>query len=85
MSKEEVARFAQDMKTNAELQAAAKDAGGDADSLAQFAAGHGYEFSAEELHAYADDKKGELSDEDLDKVAGGGDTVTAVVVDVVVV
>lgn len=85
MSKEEVARFAQDLKSNSDLQAAAKSAGSDAESLAQFADKRGYDFSAKELHSYADDKKGELSDEDLDKVAGGGDTVTAVVVDVVVV
>lgn len=82
MSKAELERFANDVRTNDTLKAEAKSAGTDEAAVAAFAKSKGYDFSAEELKAYADARKAELSDEELDKVAGGGTTAVQTNVDV---
>ena len=65
MSKENLERFMTQVADSEELQARIGD-GMDADSLISLGAEHGCEFSADDLTAGA-----ELSDEDLDSVAGG--------------
>ena len=71
MSKEEVDRFAADVKGNGEMQEQVKNLGSDAAGIVSLANEKGYDFTEEELRAYAEEKKGELSDEQLKKVAGG--------------
>ena len=66
MSKENLERFMTQVADSEELQARIGD-GMDADSLISLGAEHGCEFSADDLTAGA-----ELSDEELDGVAGGG-------------
>ena len=65
MSKESLDQFMNQVADNEELQARIGD-GMDADSLISLGAEHGCEFSADDLTAGA-----ELSDEELDGVAGG--------------
>lgn len=88
MSKEEVARFAQDVKNNPEMQAEFKGTGTDMDAFVSKAQEKGYDFDAADVKAHAAEKRGQLSDEELDKVAGGGVVVevvgTTVVVEVTV-
>lgn len=78
MSKQEMERFAKDVKTDSKLQEELKKAGTDAKSVVGIAKAKGYDFSEADLKAYADSKKGELSEEQLQKVAGGGSSVLAV-------
>jgi len=66
MSKENLDQFVQKVTDSEELQARIGDEM-DADSLIALGAEHGCEFSADDLTAGA-----ELSDEELDGVAGGG-------------
>lgn len=84
MSQSEIERFAKDVKTNASLQGEVKKVGGDQQALVNLAKKNGYDFTLDDLKKYGDKKKGELSQEDLDKVAGGGTVVTTVVVTIVV-
>ena len=65
MSKENLERFMTQVADSEELQARIGD-GMDADSLISLGAEHGCEFSADDLTPGA-----ELSDEELDGVAGG--------------
>jgi len=81
----EVERFANDVKSNTELQEAAKGAGTDVGALVAVANEHGYKFTADELNAHAATKKSELSEEELEQVAGGSNVITVVVVGVTVV
>ncbi len=65
MSKENLDQFIQKVRDSEELQARIGDEM-DADALIALGAGHGCEFSAEDLVESV-----ELSDEELDGVAGG--------------
>lgn len=89
MSLEEVKRFAEAVKKDDALQKELKAKGGDEAAVADFAKSKGFDFSADELKGFAAEKKGELSEEQLDKVAGGGSAAAVshvvVVSDVVVV
>jgi predicted ribosomally synthesized peptide with nif11-like leader len=85
MSKSEVERLAADASGNSELQTALKDAGTDVEAVAGVARSNGYEVTAEELKAHAEAKKGELSEEQLEQVAGGVNTTATVVVVVVTI
>ena len=76
----EVQRFAADVQDNPDLKDAATNAGTDVGALVAVANEHGYSFTTEELHAHAAAKKSELSDEELEQVAGGAVAVTVVVV-----
>jgi len=71
MSQSELERFISDVKNNKELQGELKAAGADVDAIVKVATGKGYGFSADELKAFVETKKGELSEEQLEKVAGG--------------
>jgi len=86
MSLEEVKRFAEAVKKDDALQKELKAKGGDETAVADFAKSKGFDFSADELKGFAAEKKGELSEEQLDKVAGGAAVHSYVVVvsDVVV-
>ena len=66
MSKENLEQFIQKVTSSEELQTRIGDEM-DADSLIALGAEHGCEFTAEDLAENA-----ELSDEELDSVAGGG-------------
>jgi predicted ribosomally synthesized peptide with nif11-like leader len=83
MSKAEIERFVKDVKTDTALQAEIKKAGSDPQAFVALAKKKGYDFTVDELKKHAENKKGELSQEDLDKVAGGGVVVTTVLVEVV--
>lgn len=89
MSLNEIKRFTKDLKGSAELQSAIKGAGASPEAVAGVAKEKGYDFTAEELKAAAAENKGEMSEEQLDKVAGGAVIVevtgTTVVVEVTVV
>lgn len=76
MSQAEIERFVKDVKTNPALQADVKKAGSDQQAFVTLAKSKGYDFTLDELKKHAEQKKGELSQEDLDKVAGGGAVVT---------
>jgi len=83
MSVEELIRFSVDLKNDKGLQDKLKKFGSDENAVVTFAQSMGYDFSIEELKSHAENVKGELSEEQLDKVAGGD--VSWVYVAVVVV
>lgn len=78
MSKAELERFSKDVKADPKLQEELKKSGTSEKAVVDIAKAKGYDFSVEELKAYAEAKKGELSEEDLQKVAGGAQTVVAI-------
>lgn len=84
MSQEELKRFSKDLKSDQALQDEAKASGTSPEDVTKMANAKGYDFSVEELTAAAEKSKGELSEEDLDKVAGGAVIVEAVGTTVVV-
>jgi len=71
MSQSELDRFISDVKRSEKLQEELKAAGAGAGAIVKVATGKGYDFSADELKAFVETKKGELSEEQLEKVAGG--------------
>ncbi len=66
-----IEKFVADVKESKELQAELKDIGSDVEQIAAFANSKGYDFTSSDLKLFTDAQKGELSDEQLDKVAGG--------------
>lgn len=83
MSVEEIKRFQQNLKDDKDLQKKLVDVGSDIDKIVEFAKSNGYDFSKSEIDALSNRKKsGELSDDDLEKVAGGA--VVSVVLGVVI-
>lgn len=85
MSIDEVKRFSLAVQDSPELQEEIKKIGPDLPAIAAFAAKKGYSFSAEELQQCATLQKGELSEDQLDNVAGGGTWAHVEVVAVTVV
>lgn len=85
MSQAEIERFVKDIKTNNALQLEVKKVGSNQQAFVALAKSKGYDFTLDELKKHAERKKGELSQEDLDKVAGGGGVVTTVVAEVAIV
>jgi predicted ribosomally synthesized peptide with nif11-like leader len=72
MSKSEVERFVADIKTSAKLQeAVAGSAGADTASLVAIARTHGYDVTNEDVRNHIRTKKPELTEQELDAVAGG--------------
>ena len=72
MSQADVERFVADLKTNPGLLAEVKENAGGIASVVKIAKDQGYDISLEEAKAYVQDQAGsELSDEQLDAVAGG--------------
>ena len=83
MSKEDVKRFIVLVGGDDELAEKVKAAGTDVGEVIRLGKENGLEFTAEDMKALHDEtaKSGvELSDEDLEKVAGGFVTSTAVLV-----
>ena len=76
MSIEEVKRLEADAKAKAEVRDKLKQAGPDPAALAKIATGLGYSLTAADLQQYINDKKGAMSEAELDQVAGGGATGT---------
>jgi len=65
-------KFTEAVKASKELQEKIKAAGTDLAEIAKIASDAGFSISEDELKAHAESKKGEMSDEDLEKVSGGG-------------
>lgn len=80
MSVSEIARFTEDVKNDAALLEEVKSITGGIDEITAFANSKGYSFTAEELKQEAEKAKGALTEEQLDKIAGGGAGAVAVVV-----
>lgn len=84
MSIDALKEFTKAVVTNETYQEKAKKIGlNDIDGLVKFGKELGYEFSLEDLQAYANEtgsQKDELSEEDLELVAGGVATTTALAV-----
>ncbi len=72
MSQADIERFVADLQTNPDLLAEVTKSAGDIASIVEIANGKGYEVSLDEAKAYINAQaKGELSDEQLNAVAGG--------------
>lgn len=72
MSQADVERFVADLKANPDLLAEVKEGAGGVASIVEIAKGKGYDITLEEAKAYIQAQAGsELSDEQLDSVAGG--------------
>lgn len=83
MSQTEIERFVNDVKTDTALQAEIKKVGSNPQAFVDLAKKKGYDFTVDELKKHAEGKKGELSQEDLDKVAGGGTVIGFIVFTIV--
>ncbi|MDD4238889.1 MAG: Nif11-like leader peptide family RiPP precursor [Desulfotomaculaceae bacterium] len=64
----EVERFSKDVNENKEMLDAVKNIGNDMAKIVAYANSKGYNFTVADV----DGKHGELSEKQLDKVAGGG-------------
>lgn len=71
MSVAEIERFQKEAKEKEEIQKALTTAGSDVDKIVSIANQNGYVFDKDELLKFAEEHKGQLSDEDLENVAGG--------------
>ncbi len=71
MSQSEVERFANAVRTDKELQDELKKAAVSNEAIVDFAKSKGYDISLQEVIAFVEARKATLSQEDLDKVAGG--------------
>ncbi len=72
MSQSDIQRFIQDLKTNPELQEAIKGQSGGLEAVVAFATSQGYDISLDEAKAYIRaQSQQELTDEQLDAIAGG--------------
>lgn len=65
----EIKRFNKDLSENKEILEEVKKIGNDVPKIVAYANSKGYNFTVADVEANA--KKGELSEEQLDKVAGG--------------
>jgi predicted ribosomally synthesized peptide with nif11-like leader len=72
MSISELARLEADLKRNPDLRREVADLQGEPVQLAQWARRHGYDLTPAELRQLLG-SPGELSDDDLEQVAGGDD------------
>lgn len=63
----QIEKFNKDLTTNKEMMEAVKALGNDVEKIVAYANSKGYSFTVEDVKA----KQGELSEEELDKVAGG--------------
>lgn len=69
MSALEITRFNKDISENMEMLEALKNIGNDVQKIVAYANSKGYDFTVADVEASV--QKGELSEEQLDKVAGG--------------
>jgi len=78
MSASDIARFVSDLKSSPELANELKAAATGLATVVDFAKSKGYDISVDEAKAYIrEQSKQELSDDQLDAIAGGKHTVTA--------
>lgn len=77
MSTAEIERFNQDLHENKEIQEAVKNIGNDVERIVTLANSLGYDFTTEDIDARAKHSE-ELSEEQLDKVAGGAICILSV-------
>jgi len=78
MNNEEIQRFNAAVKSDSAMQAEVTAIGNDLDKLVAYANSKGYSFSEEDVKEVAG--RQDLTDEDLDEVAGGEAGVVAFVV-----
>ena len=71
MSKSEVERFANAVRADKGLQEELKKAAVSNEAIVAFAKSNGYDVNLNEIVSFVEAKKATLSEEDLDKVAGG--------------
>ena len=71
MSKSEVERFASAVRADKGLQEELKKAAVSNEAIVAFAKSKGYDVDLNEIVSYVEARKATLSEEDLDKVAGG--------------
>ena len=71
MSKSEMDRLANAVRADKGLQEEVKKAATSNEALVAFAKSKGYDVNLNEMIAYIEQRKATLSEEDLDKVAGG--------------
>ena len=72
MSTQEIDRFVEDLKSDSDMRNALRDEAAGVGSVTEFAKGRGYDISPDEVRAYLQEKTDrDLSDEQLDAVAGG--------------
>jgi predicted ribosomally synthesized peptide with nif11-like leader len=67
MKMSQIERFNQDLSTNKKMLEEVKALGNDLDKIVAYANSKGYNFTVADIKA----KQGELSEQELDKVAGG--------------
>ena len=72
MSKAEVQRFAEAVRSDKGLQDELKSAATSNEAIVNFAKSKGYDVELDEMVTYIESKKAELSEEKLDELAGGG-------------
>ncbi len=77
MSKSEMDRLANAVRADKGLQEEVKKASTSNEALVAFAKSKGYDVNLNEMIAYIEQRKATLSEEDLDKVAGGKKKSTA--------
>lgn len=75
MSKQDIERFSADLRNKADMAAEVKKLGKNLGAIVKLAGEKGYNFTEKELKNYAKAKKGELTAEQLEKVAGGAAVV----------
>jgi predicted ribosomally synthesized peptide with nif11-like leader len=71
MSKADLERFVSDLKADANLQSEVKAKATGIPSLVKVATARGYEITAEDIRQYARSQGQELTDEQLESIAGG--------------
>jgi len=81
MSVEEIKRFNEAVKSSSEMQEEVKKIGNDVDAIVSYASSHGYTFSLDDIKQL--NKNSGLTDDDLDKVAGGGGATAILGIEVV--
>lgn len=75
MSQADVDRFVSDLKSNDDLRAELSDHASGVGSVVEFAQDKGYDITVDEANAYIQSQAGsDLSDDQLDAVAGGKGT-----------
>ena len=71
MSKPELERFAENVRSDRELQGELKKAATSNEAILEFARTKCYDFTMDEMADYIETKKAALGEADLDKIAGG--------------
>ena len=72
MSRAELERFVTDVKTDPRLQADLKERGSGVASVVEIARSGGYEITDQDVRDYLRSQDRDLTEEELDRVAGGG-------------